>query len=97
MSDLQGQCQAPLSSQENLQELEEQDLKEVTGGGLGDLTKSLLSDAEKIAAKGADDAKPHPNNGTYEAPGWTQNPYPGSRVNVAPASWYKNTSIKPNH
>jgi hypothetical protein len=70
MADPHHQSQTPLSSQEGLQELEEQDLREVTGGGGGNLLKPLLTPADKEAAKVADRAAPRPNNGTYKAPGW---------------------------
>jgi hypothetical protein len=88
-----------LSSQEGLQELEEQDLKGVTGGVLD--PTPLFSPVDKMVTAIRDEPEPHSNNGTYEAPAWTQNKptpeVPNPRVHVYPASWYQNTSLKPNH
>jgi hypothetical protein len=69
MADPQQQPQTPLSSQKGLQELEEQDLRKVTGGTDPDPKKEpLLSAAEKAVA--AAESVAHPNNGTYHPPRW---------------------------
>jgi hypothetical protein len=83
MADPQDQPQTPLSSEEGWPELEEQDLRGVIGGGVGNLLKPLLKPFQKEAAKAADEAAPHPNNGTYRAPGWLQSTATG-KIHVFP-------------
>jgi hypothetical protein len=78
MTNLQSQFQTPLSSEEGLRELKEQDMKEATGGVVD--PKPLLSYVER---EGTGKAAPHINNGTYDPPGWYQS---ASTVNVVPNS-----------
>jgi hypothetical protein len=81
-----------MEKQEQRQDFGEEQLEVATGGGLLD---SLLNPFQKKAAKAADEALPHPNNGTYKAPGWVQGPT--GRVHVYPDSHQGNTGLKFNH
>ena len=63
----QEEQQVRLSLQEGWRDLEEQHLEKATGGGIGNLTKPLLTSAQKAAAKKAE-AVTHRNNGTYIPP-----------------------------
>ena len=84
-----------MEKQEQQQDFSEEQLEVATGGGLGSLLKPLLKPFQKEAAKAADEALPHPNNGTYKAPGWVQGPT--GRVHVYPDSHQGNTGLKFNH
>jgi hypothetical protein len=45
-----------MEKQEQLQDLSEEQLQAITGGGIGNLRKPLLTPAEKASAKAYDDA-----------------------------------------
>lgn len=82
-----------MEKQEQLQELSEEQLKAVTGGGLGNLLKPLLTPAEQETAKADDVAAaaeklPKPHADQYHPPAFYTDSVTG-RVHVIPSGWLK--------